>query len=85
MLQAAVPLMSSDMHAKLGTYYTSLQCHFAPAEAARDRRATARHYAAALHTQSREVESQSARNNAALRELTRARHRERMSATHAAR
>jgi hypothetical protein len=42
MLQSAVPLMSGDMHAKLGAYYSTLQCHFTPAEARREDRARAR-------------------------------------------
>jgi len=87
MLQSAVPLMSGDMHAKLGAYYTSLQCHFAPAEAEaiREQRAMAREYAAVQHTQSRETEARSAHHVTALREAARQRHRERMASTRAAR
>jgi hypothetical protein len=79
MLQSAVPLMSGDMHAKLGAYYSTLQCHFTPAEARREDRARAREYAAAQHAQSRQVEAHGAPHIAAQREAARQRHRERMA------
>lgn len=81
MLQSAVPLMSGDMHAKLGAYYTSLQCHFAPAEAIREQRAMAREYAGVQHAQSRACEARGAHHATALREAARERHRERMAFT----
>lgn len=84
MLQSAVPIMSGDMHAKLGAYYSSLQRHFAPTEAERQYRAMAREYAAARHAESRHAEALGSKHISAQRETARARHRERM-ATYVAR